>query len=86
MITERFYSPFKTNGPVDPERFKSRKENIQDVLKYMPTVVNKGKLHHFFITGKIGMGKTSFVNYLSKIVEDNYQMIPIYINNDGKNT
>ena len=30
------------------------------------------------------MGKTSFVDYISKIVEENFQMIPIYVNNDGK--
>ena len=30
------------------------------------------------------MGKTSFVNYISKIVEENFQMIPIYVNNDWK--
>ena len=86
MILEKFESPFCTNGPVDPEMFKGRHENIRDVLKYIPTVINQGKLYHFFITGKRGMGKTSFVKYLSKEVEDNYQMIPIYINNDGNNT
>ena len=86
MIFETFESPFCTNGPVDPEMFKGRHENVRDVLKYIPTVINQGKLYHFFITGKRGMGKTSFVKYLSKEVEDTYQMIPIYINNDGNNT
>ena len=66
--------------------FKGRHENVHDVLKYIPTVINHERLYHFFITGKRGMGKTSFVKYLSKEVEDTYQMIPIYINNDGNNT
>ena len=69
--------PFETNSPVDPERFKGRKENVRDVLKYMPTVI-KRETPSFFHNRKKGMGKTSFVNYLSKLVEDNYQMIPIY--------
>ena len=39
---------------------------------------------HFFITGKRAMGKTSFIQYVSRVAEDNFQMIPIYFNNgDG---
>lgn len=42
-----------------------------------------GTPEHFFITGKRGMGKTSFVQYVSRIAEDNFQMIPIHFNNNG---
>ena len=86
MLFERFDSPFYTSGPVDPERFKGRDDNVRDVLKFIPSVINQGRLYHFFVTGKRGMGKTSFVKYLSKQVEDNYHMVPIYVNNDGGNS
>ena len=32
------------------------------------------------------MGKTSFIQYVASIVEKDYNMIPIYINNEGSNT
>ncbi len=41
---------------------------------------------HFFITGKKGMGKTSFVRYVARQAEDNYQMISVYLSNDKGNT
>ena len=86
MIFETFESPFCTNRPVSPEMFKGRHENVRDVLKYIPTVINQGRLYHFFITGKRGMGKTSFVKYVAKITEYKYNMFPVYSNNKRTNT
>ena len=86
MFYEKFDSPFYTSGPVNPENFKGRENNVNNVLKFIPSVINQGRLYHFFVTGKKGMGKTSFVKYISKQVEDNYHMLPIYVNNDGGNS
>ncbi len=77
-------SPFDPGHPVSPEKFKGRQEDVTKILRYIPKIINQGRAEHFFITGKRGMGKTSFVDYISKIVEENFQMIPIYVNNDGK--
>ena len=41
---------------------------------------------HFFITGKKGVGKTSFMRYVARQAEDTYKMIPVYLNNDGGTT
>ena len=36
-----------------------------------------------FLTGKKGMGKTSFVKYIANIVENQFQITSVYVNNDG---
>lgn len=79
-------SPFEPGHPVSPDKFKGRKKDIIKIIRYLPKVVNKGIPQHFFITGKRGMGKTSFVKYIGNFAEDNYQMIHIYVNNEGSNT
>lgn len=79
-------SPFEPGRPVSPDNFKGRKEDINKIIKYLPKVKNQGTPEHFFITGKRGMGKTSFINYVSRKAEDDFQMIPIHINNGGGKT
>lgn len=79
-------SPFEPGRPVSPDNFKGRKEDINKIIKYLPKVKNQGAPEHFFITGKRGMGKTSFINYVSRKAEDDFQMIPIHINNGGGKT
>ena len=79
-------SPFEPGHPVSPDKFKGRKKDIIKMIRYLPKVVNKGIPQHFFITGKRGMGKTSFVKYIGNFAEDNYQMVHIYVNNEGSNT
>lgn len=83
-ILEFNESPFDPGHPVSPEKFKGRQDDVKKILRYIPKIINQKRPEHFFITGKRGMGKTSFVDYISKIVEENFQMIPIYVNNDGK--
>lgn len=83
-ILEFNESPFDPGHPVSPEKFKGRQDDVEKILRYIPKIINQKRPEHFFITGKRGMGKTSFVDYISKIVEENFQMIPIYVNNDGK--
>lgn len=79
-------SPFEPGHPVSPDKFKGRKKDIIKMIRYLPKVINKGIPEHFFITGKRGMGKTSFVKYIGNFAEDNYQMVHIYVNNEGGNT
>ena len=76
-------SPFEPGRPVFPDNFKGRRDDCKKIIRYIPGVVNKGVPEHFFITGKRGMGKTSFINYVSKIAEDKFNMIPIQFNNGG---
>ena len=78
-------TPFEPGRPVSPSNFKGRRNDCIKIIRYIPGVIKNGKPEHFFITGKRGMGKTSFIQYVSKIAEDNFQMIPIHFNNnDGR--
>ena len=79
-------NPFLPGYPIYPSNFVGRKEDVKTILRYLPRVINQGIPEHFFITGKRGMGKTSFIQYVASIVEKEYNMIPIYINNEGSNT
>lgn len=79
-------NPFLPGHPISPDSFFGRKEDIAKITRYFPRVINQGIPEHFFITGKRGMGKTSFVKYVAKIAEDEYNMFPVYINNEGTNT
>lgn len=76
-------SPFEPGHPVSPSNFKGRKKDINKISRRLPKVKNQGVPVHFFITGKRGMGKTSFVKYLSNEICNKYDLTPIYINNDG---
>ena len=77
-------SPFNPGHPTPPEKFKGRSSDINKIIRYMPKVINQGKVEHFFITGKRAMGKTSFVNYIGNKVEEDFNMLPIYASNEGK--
>ena len=77
-------SPFEPGHHVSPENFKGRSEDIIRIIRHIPKVINQGKMEHFFVIGKRAMGKTSFVKYLGSKVEEDFHMLPIYINNEGK--
>ena len=79
-------SPFEPTRPVSPRKFKGRLKDTQKILRQIPRTIHNGMPEHFFITGKKGMGKTSFVRYVARQAEDNYQMIPVYLSNDKGNT
>jgi len=79
-------NPFLPGYPIYPSNFVGRRKDVETVLRYLPRVIRQGIPEHFFITGKRGMGKTSFVQYSASIAEKEYDMIPFYINNDGSNT
>ena len=83
---ELLYSPFQPGYPVSPDNFKGRNKDISKILRYLPRVIDMGLPEHFFITGKRGMGKTSFVKHVGHLAEDMYDMVYIYINNEGTNT
>lgn len=75
-------TPFEPGRPVSPSNFKGRRKDCIKIIRYLPGVIKNGTPEHFFITGKRGMGKTSFIQYVSRIAEDNFQMIPIHFNNN----
>ena len=76
-------TPFEPGRPVSPSNFKGRRNDCIKIIRYLSGVIRNGLPEHFFITGKRGMGKTSFVQYVSSIAEDNFQMIPIHLNNNN---
>lgn len=77
-------SPFEPGHHVSPDKFKGREEDINKIIRYMPKIINQGIPEHFFITGKRGMGKTSFVKFMGNKVEEEFHMLPIYLNNEGQ--
>lgn len=79
-------NPFLPGHPIPPDSFFGRKEDINKITRYFPRVITQGIPEHFFITGKRGMGKTSFIKYIANIAEDEYNMFPVYINNEGTKT
>ena len=79
-------NPFLPGYPIYPSNFVGRNQDVETMLRYLPRVIQQGIPEHFFITGKRGMGKTSFVQYVANMAEKEYGMIPIYINNEGSNT
>ena len=83
---ENYYSPFQPGYPVSPDNFKGRKKDINKIIRYIPRVIDLGMPEHYFITGKRGMGKTSFVKHVGHLAEDRYDMVYVYINNEGTNT
>ena len=72
-------NPFLPGHPISADSFFGRKEDIDKITRYFPHVISQGIPEHFFITGKRGMGKTSFVKYMAKIAEDEYNMLPVYV-------
>ena len=77
-------TPFEPGRPVSPSNFKGWKEDCIKIIRYLTGVIKNGIPEHFFITGKRGMGKTSFIQYVCQIAEYNFQMTPIHFNNsDG---
>jgi Cdc6-like AAA superfamily ATPase len=75
-------TPFQPGHPVSPENFKGRMNIIENISRYMPSVVS-GNAHHFFIIGKRGMGKTSLGTYMKNIVQKKFKMVGVHILNDG---
>ena len=87
FTVEDFYdSPFEPGKPVSPHKFKGRIKDCKKIIRNIPKVIHTGIPQHFFITGKRGMGKTSFAKYVSRVAEDNFNMIPIHLNNGGGTT
>lgn len=78
-------SLFQPGQPVSPDRFKGREDIINKIIKYFPAI-NSSNPHHFFITGKRGMGKTSLANFISDVANKNYSMVTAHIMNEGVHT
>lgn len=79
-------SPFEPGHHVSPDNFKGRYDDIVKITRYMPKIINQGVPEHFFVIGKRGMGKTSFVKYVGNKVEEDFHMLPIYLNNEGRDS
>ena len=88
MVFEEVFpdSPFEPGRPVSPKKFKGRLMDVHKILRVIPRTIRDGMPEHFFITGKKGMGKTSFVKFVARQAEDNFQMITVYLNNEGGTT
>jgi len=71
-------SSFHLTRLVNQNKFKGRIENIKEVTRYFKQVTN-GNPQHLFITGKRGIGKSSFARYIVEIAKTNYNMISIHL-------
>ena len=79
-------NPFLPGHPINSGNFVGRNKEVETILRYMPRVIQQGIPEHFFITGKWGMGKTSFVQYVANRAQKEYAMIPVYTNNRESDT
>ena len=43
-------------------------------------------MQHFFLTGKKGIGKTSLAEFVKQYLEDNENVLGIYVSNKGKHS
>lgn len=77
-------SPFTPGTIVDPKDFVGREDIIENIVKYIPTVIS-GKNRNFYVVGNRGIGKSSLSYYLASFLEENYSIIPIYISNEEIN-
>lgn len=68
-------NPFLPGYPIYPSNFVGRKNEVETIIRYLPRVIKQGIPEHFFITGRRGMGKTSFIQYVASIAEKDYNMI-----------
>ena len=68
-----------TTKEVNMQNFPFKKDNISldKLIRCIPPVKKQGVPEHFFITVKEGIDRTSFINYLSQELKENFQMIPI---------
>ena len=71
-------SPFQPGKPVDPNNFEGRKENIKEVSRYLKQAL-AGDSQHFFVTGRRGIGKSSFARYMGEIAKLNCNMISVHL-------
>lgn len=76
-------SPFQPGHPVDPEKFKGRKEIITKICRYMQQATQQKNPQHFFITGKRGMGKSSLATYIKKMAKRKFRMVGVHLYLDG---
>jgi len=74
-------TPFQPGHPVSPEDFKGRMDIIENITRYMPSVIS-GNPQHFFVTGKRGMGKTSLAKYVKNLAQKKFKMVGVHIVND----
>ncbi|MDR3290663.1 MAG: ATP-binding protein [Methanobrevibacter sp.] len=75
-------SLFQPGKPVDPNNFKGRVEKISDISRYLKQV-SHGSHQHLFLTGKRGMGKSSFARYMGEIAMKECNMIYVHLYLDG---
>lgn len=76
---------FCPGNTVSYEGFVGRKNIIDDIIKYLPTIYDD-KNRHFFIIGKRGMDKSSSSSLIAFIIEKKYNMLPIIVSNGGVTT
>lgn len=78
-------SPFEPGKPASPELFIGRQKTLTKILRNVKKATN-GTTQHFFLTGQRRMGKTSIAKYVQKYVENNFNMLGVYISNKGNDS
>ena len=78
-------SPFQPGFPVYPDKFKGRQETIEKILRRVNLIYN-GEPQHFFLTGKMRMGKTSVADFVKDFLDYKKNMIGVYVSNKGNDS
>ncbi len=76
---------FEVRQPVSPENFKGRVSSVNKILRYT-NLATSSKTQHFFLTGDMGIGKTSLAKFTMKCAEEKFGMTGIYVSVKGINT
>lgn len=75
-------SPFRPGIRVNTNDFVGHEELIMDMIKRVNPLL-EGEVVSYYIVGNRGMGKSSLSYYFSEILEKKFEIIPIYISNEG---
>lgn len=75
-------SPFRPGNRVNPDDFVGHEKLITDMIKRASPLLD-GEITNYYLVGNRGMGKTSVSYYFSNILEKKYNILPIYISNEG---
>lgn len=75
-------SPFRPGSRVNPNDFVGHEELIMNMVKMVNPLL-EGEIVNYYIVGNRGMGKSSLSYYFSEVLEKKFNIMPIYISNEG---
>jgi len=83
MAYEKPDSPFTPGRPVPAEFFVGRKEQVNEILRYIASSVRSEHLESILIYGDRGIGKSSLAICVSELADRKYDIVPVHISLAG---